>query len=477
MTRAPERKKTKSALAIFRIQCPEDTDKKSIYRNLLRLIWPAAIEFFLLQLVNMFDQIQVGSLGETALAAVGLATQINLLFVSSFVAVNIGVTALVARAWGGGHREEVPRLLRHGLLLTAVLAAPTAVLGILFADKVLLLMNAPDAVTLRLGTDYLRICLIGFVPVALTSTITAALRGSGNTRTPMFYNLLANAINIFLNWVLINGRLGFPRLEVRGAAIATVIGNSCAFLVACWVAFRPHNVLQVRLRDLVGRINTDYVKRIWAIGFPSMGEQLLVRLGIAVFTATVATLGTTLYAAHSVCINIQALTFMSGMAFSVASTTLTGQSLGANRSDLAKVYSNRCALISLLFSFVLMAIYIFAGPSIIRIYNADPAIVAAGTMPLRIVALMQPFAAIQYVYSGALRGAGDTKSVALITILTMFLCRPLFAYLAIRVFHVGLVGAWVALCLDQTLCSLLIVRRYATEKWCTIVKTVQPAKI
>jgi len=199
MTRAPERKKTKSALAIFRIQCPEDTDKKSIYRNLLRLIWPAAIEFFLLQLVNMFDQIQVGSLGETALAAVGLATQINLLFVSSFVAVNIGVTALVARAWGGGHREEVPRLLRHGLLLTAVLAAPTAVLGILFADKVLLLMNAPDAVTLRLGTDYLRICLIGFVPVALTSTITAALRGSGNTRTPMFYNLLANAINIFLN--------------------------------------------------------------------------------------------------------------------------------------------------------------------------------------------------------------------------------------------------------------------------------------
>jgi len=450
---------------ILRPIYPADQDKRRIYSTILKLFLPATVEFGLLQLVNIFDQIQVGGLGETATAAVGLCGQLRTIANALFIAVNIGLTALTARAMGEKRPEKFPALLQHGFGIILTISLFVSLLGFWAAEPVLRFMNAPNPETLALGTAYLKISAVGLVPLALTTAMTAMLRGVGNTRAPMVYNSVANAVNVFLNWVLIHGRLGYPQLGVNGAALATVIGQAVAFFCAGLVCFRPKNILGMSFGALGKRLRVETARDILRIGLPSMLETVLGRTGTLLFTRTVATLGTTLYATHAICINIQLLTGMAGQALAGTSTTLSGQSLGGKRQDLAVLYSVCTARLGLLISVALAALYIFLGPWMIHLYNADPAIVAAGTVPLRIVALMQPFAALQYVFAGSLRGAGDTKSVAGCYLFTQLICRPTFSYFAVRVFSLGLNGAWWSLVCAESLCAILLCRKFGAGAW------------
>ena len=441
-------------------------NRKRIYSDLLHLIIPAAIEYVLLQFVGMFDQIQVGVLGEHALSAVGLSSQIRVLFMTVFQGINVGVTALVARSAGQGRRSDFFVILKQGVKLCIIVFIPLMILSLLFLDGILTVFNCPSEQTRIYAYDYLRIGIIFSLPAFVTMSITAALRGAGDVRTPLFYNVLANVLNVFLNWVMITGKLGFPRLEVRGAAIATVISQFVAAVIAVVVVIsRKRKSNRRQTSELSENDIRLYTKGIVVIGLPTMFEQLVMRIGMAVFTSIAASLGATLYAAHSVSLNIQQLTFMSGMAFSVASTTLAGQSVGAGRKDMAVIYTWHCAKLCLAFSLVLSAVYAFLGKELIGIYTTNTDIIKAGIVPLRMVAFTQPLIAFQYVFGGAFKGNGDTKATAVIGVISSFICRPLFAYLGVYVWNLGLVGAWIGLTVDQALCSCLLIKRFISCKW------------
>ena len=145
-----------------------------------------------------------------------------------FQALNVGATALVARYKGAGRRDKANEILRQALLLTFIASAIASILGYIFAEDMVRFMASGDADAIPDATVYLKIQMVGFIPFALTSTITATLRGVGNTRTAMIYNMIANAVNVLGNYVLINGHFGFPRLEVAGASLATIIGQGAA---------------------------------------------------------------------------------------------------------------------------------------------------------------------------------------------------------------------------------------------------------
>ena len=439
--------------------------KKQLYTDLLKLIIPAAIELILIQTVSMFDQIQVSGIGKYATNAVGMVNQIKLLFTTAFVSINVGVTALIARAKGREDEEAANRILRHGLLLILASSALCVLIASVFTRQILGLVGAPDEISFSNALVYFRICIISFIPAAVSSTITAALRGKGNTLVPCIYNTIANICNIFLNWVLINGKLGFPRLEVAGAAIATVISILLGFLISLWVLMTDRYGLRVRLKNLFRDLEWVVFYNIMRIGIPSMLEQMIVRIGLVLFTKVVSTLGTDMYAAHTICQNIQTLTYMNGMAFSIASTTMAGQCIGAGKNELAARYCQYCARMCCAFSLVLTVSYFFFGKNLIMLYNRDAAVVAMGIIPLRLMAIMQPLSALQYVFSGAIRGAGDVKYIAAVTITTTFLIRPTVAYLLVNFTPLGLVGAWIAMVVDQSICSLLLCLRFCSGKW------------
>ena len=443
---------------------PEGITSTMLYSDVVRLAWPSLIELTLTQLTSMVDLMMVGGLGPWAITAVGLTTQPKFLFMTMFMAMNVGSTALVARYRGAGERKKANEILRQGLLLTFVLSLFASIIGYAYSGSLVRFMGAADPETLAGGTVYLQIQMIGLVPLALTSTFTATLRGVGHTRVAMVYNLVANLVNVVMNYLLIHGHFGFPRMEVAGASLATIIGQTVAFGLALRVVLKGGHYLHLRFKDGF-RVQWNHLRNIIHIGIPSMIEQFAMRTGVIVYARTVASLGTVVYATHQIAMNIQAMSFMTGQAFAVSATSLVGQSLGKRRADMAQSYSNHTRRLGMAVSLLLAGIFFFFGRQIVSLYTNDPAVIEQGTRILKLVAFVQPFQSSQFILAGALRGAGDTRATMVITFLTVLLVRPGVALLLINGFHWGLDGAWIALVTDQLLRSGLVLLRYNSGKW------------
>ena len=450
---------------------PDGVKSKELYQDIIRIAWPSFVELLLTQLTSMVDLMMVGSMGgkthpeigTQALAAVGLTTQPKFLLMAAFIAMNTGVTALVARNKGTGDSKQANLVVRQGLLFTFVATLILSILGFVFAKPMVVFMGSTEWIVTKWATEYLQIQMIGFLSFALTSTITAALRAVGDSKTCMIYNLIANLVNVVFNWLLIYGNLGFPEMGVAGASLATVIGQVVAFIMAAVVILRGNGFLKLELR-LGFKPNKIVLGNMVNIGFPAMVEQLLMRAGMIIFAKTVATLGTTAYATHQVCMNIQALSFMTGQAFAVSATTLMGQSLGKRRTDMAQAYCSRTRTVGFVVSIALgITFAIFGGP-LVSLYNSDPEIIRIGGLIMLFVAFLQPFQSSQFIIAGGLRGAGDTKSVAIYSFITILLVRPVAAITFVSL-GFGLYGAWAAMALDQILRSALVVGRYNGGKW------------
>lgn len=450
---------------------PEGVKSSELYQDVIRIAWPSFVELLLTQLASMVDLMMVGSIGgktnpsmgAQALSAVGLTTQPKFLLMAAFIAMNTGVTALVARYKGTGDKEQANLVVRQGLLFTFIATIFLSILGIIFARPMVLFMGSTEEIVTEWGTQYLQIQMAGFLTMALTSTITASLRAVGDSRTCMIYNLIANGVNVIFNWLLIYGNLGFPKMGVAGASLATVIGQLVAFIIALTVLLRGNGFLKLEVK-LGFYPHKLTLQNMLNIGLPAMIEQLLMRTGIIIFTRTVASLGTTAYATHQICMNIVSLSFMTGQAFAVSATTLVGQSLGRRRPDMAEAYCSKARTTGLISALVFMLIFAVFGREIVSLYNSDPSIIETGAKIMLFVAFLQPFQTSQFIIAGGLRGAGDTKTTALITFLTVLLLRPGLAILLVNA-GLGLYGAWIAFVSDQLTRSFLVLTRYNSGKW------------
>ena len=452
-------------------QLPEGVKSKELYRDIIRIAWPSFVELLLTQLTSMVDLMMVGSMGgkahpeigTQALAAVGLTTQPKFLLMAAFVAMNTGVTALVARNKGTNDSKQANLVVRQGLLFTFCATIILSILGFIFAKPMVIFMGSTEAIVTKWATQYLQIQMIGFLSFALTSTVTASLRAVGDSKTCMIYNLIANVVNVIFNWLLIYGNLGFPELGVAGASLATVLGQVVAFIIAFIVIIRGNGFLKLEFK-LGFKPDKVVLGNMVNIGLPAMVEQLLMRAGMIIFAKTVASLGTTAYATHQVCMNIQALSFMTGQAFAVSATTMMGQSLGKRRTDMAQAYCSRTRKVGLVFSLLLAVVFILFGGEIVGLYNSDPEIIRIGGQIMLFVAFLQPFQSSQFIIAGGLRGAGDTKATAIFTFITVLLVRPIVAIVLVH-FGLGLYGAWAAMATDQILRSALVLYRYNSGKW------------
>lgn len=449
---------------------PDGVTSSMLTRDILLIAWPSLVELILTQLTSMADQIMVGRLpgteGVMALSAVGLATQPKFLLMTMIQAMNVGTTALVARFRGQMNRKMANQVFSQTLLLNFIISAIFMVVGVVFSENLVRFMsgNGISAETMALGVQYLDIQLYGFVPLCLSFTMTAALRGIGDTRTPMVYNTVANVINLFFNYVMIYGKLGCPKLGVAGASIATVIGQTVAFVIAVVVILGKKRYVYIDFKEKF-TFNKGLMMNVINIGIPSMIEQLFMRAGLIIYTRTVAGLGDTMYATHQVCMNIQSMSFMMGQAFANSATTLMGQSLGKRRYDMAECYMKQTRKIGILVSFVLAAVLIGLNRQIIALYNKTPEVIAMGSQILFLLAFSQPFQADQFITAGGLRGAGDTRFTAMVMAITVLGVRSGLGYVAVNVLDWNLWGAWIALIADQLCRTFLMAYRYKGGKW------------
>lgn len=434
-----------------------------IQSQVLRLALPAMVEQILMTLVSMVDMMMVGSLGASAIAAVGLSNQPMFAAQALFSAVTVGNTAVIARLMGARNVDGANHAARQSFMLAIVMSLLLTVFVLVAAPFIISFMGAePDVAPIAI--TYTRIVGLSLLFSLTTVILNGVLRGAGDMKTPMRVNVVANLINLVGNYLLIFGHFGFPALGVAGAGYATLFSRAIALFMVVGVFFSGKFVLRLRLTDC-WRPDFTVMRRILRVGLPASGEQLIMRVGMMLFARIVAGLGTVPYAAHLLAINIEGLSFTPGMGFAMASTTLVGQGLGAERPDLAKKLGLESRRIAMLFMGT-VGIIIFIFPhQLLGLYTSDPEVIRLGTICLRIIALVQPMMASNFVMMGSLRGAGDTRFVMLITIAGIWLVRLSLATLLVHHLGLGLTGAWIAMSLDQTTRGAFAYWRFSHGGW------------
>ncbi len=437
--------------------------EKQIVKDALHVAWPSVLESFFVCLAGVVDTIMVGTLGSYAIAAVGLTIQPKFLGLAIFLSLNVAVSAIVARRKGEEDRESANRVVRMLLVFTVILTLFISLAFILLADPIVRLMGS-QADTHDYAVEYLRIIMGGLVFSTVSLVLNASQRGAGNTRIAMTTNLISNGVNVVFNYLLIGGNFGFPKLGIRGAAIATVLGTVCA----CLLSIRSvlHRDGFIYLRSVKGWIaDRANIKSLLNVGSSAFVEQLCMRIGFMLFSMTVAYLGTTELAAHQIGGNMMSMSFSIGDGFSVASVTLIGQSLGRKRPDMAKIYGSVCQKCGLICACVISFFYFFFGKNIFLLYTDDPVILDYGAMIMRLLSLTLFFQIEQVVQFGCLRGAGDTRFTALVSLISVACIRPGLSWLLCYPLGLGLMGAWLGTLCDQVLRFILTFVRFRKGKW------------
>lgn len=446
-----------------------DNIKNPIRKSALKLAWPVLTELLLGSLFGMIDMMMLGWIADKALSAasiasVGLTNQPLFLGLSLAQALNIGGTAMIARYAGSKQDNKIENVLRHVILLNLIiLAIPVTIIGIMFTDEIMLFMGAQgDAI--EAGRIYFKVIMAGFFFQSFNMSITAALRGVGETKTSMKINIIANFFNVIGNAVLIYGLFIFPKLGVTGAGISTAISHVFASIMLVAYVLKKDSAISVNLKNKF-KFNKRIIKNLIRIGLPASLESLVLRSALLIFVRIVAGLGTVVYASHQIALNILSLSFKPGQAFGIAASSLVGMSLGENKPKKAEQYAREARKLGSIFSSVIAVLLFLFGKNIASLYTSDPIIIQNTSMVLKIIAFVQPFQSSQLILSGALRGAGDTLWPLISTFIGVLGVRVVLAHILVNYLKLGLQGAWIAVFIDQFVRYVFISLRFRTGKW------------
>jgi len=438
-------------------------DEHHLVASVNRLAIPIIAENLFQTTLGIVDMLMVSRLGAAAIAGVGTSLQIMFLVISALSAVTVGTTVMVARYTGAGQTDDATRTVKQSLVLGIALALIISALGHFFAHTVIEVMGAtPDVV--QTGGDYLDVVAQMSIFLVIQLVCSGALRGTGDTRTPMVVTGLVNGVNIVVAYALIFGHFGFPAMGVLGSAWGASAARAVGAVIMLGILISGRR--NVRIRSAGGwRPDRALMGRILKIGLPSMIEQSLMSGGMLLYSVIVIGMGTSVYAAQRITFNALSVSFMPGMGFGMAATTMTGQSIGAKRPDLALTSTWIAFRMAALWMCTMgLGLMIFPH-QIMHFFTNDPVIDDVGAAALRVLAISQPFQALGQVLSGSLRGAGDTRFPMLATGLSVWLIRLPFGWLFGVPLHGGLSGVYLSNILDAAVRAGANYWRFRTGAW------------
>ncbi len=464
--------------------------EKGSIKIIFMLVIPILCETLLSSLFGMVDHMMAGRHSTHALNAIGLFNSPQALLVVLFTAINTGTTTRVAWNIGAGRVDSARRVLRTSIILNIVIGIVVTFIGVVFAPQIIDFMaggkygSVYEKGTIAYdGVQVFQICSLGFVFSGVTAAITSALRGAGENRIPLFYNMLANFLNVIGNYIFIYGVdfLGIPEMVAQGAALSTSISRFLAMAFAIiFLFFSKKSRFAFRNRAYATNFSESgenrkklpffipdisVSKKILAIGFPSMLESIVMQFGMVLFTKMVISTGNDSYAAHQIANSINTLFLMICVSFSSATGTLVGQNLGAKNIEGAKYYTRTITKITVLICSVMAIFMALFARNLLCLYTDDENVIKIATKIMYVCSLILITTAFQNCYSGALKGAGDTKFPLYSAIFCTLLVRVILAYVVVNILHLGIFYVWLVTLSDLLLRSIIIYIRYRSGRW------------
>lgn len=430
------------------------------------LAWPPIVGNLLFASVGVISIKAVGTLGAEAVAAVGTGQRMVWVFQALLMAVMTGTTALVARAVGSKNMIEAAHVTRLAIGVSIALSLITTLVIVLFAEKFIGIFGL-DPVAQELAVTYLTISIL-FIPfMAIGMVIGAALRAAGDVKTPMYIGIFTNIIAIYLLLGLVNGQYGMPKLGILGAALAMGISFTIGATIQLylWLA----NKLVVPLGK-AGSFTKERLRQLITISYPAGIESFVFQFGMLSFFWIVAMYGTEEVAAYNIGVNILMLSFILGNGFSVAAATLSGQFLGASNPVAAYKSGYQAAGMTMLAMSLSGLLLAFFAEPIAWFFIQDEEVVKFAVIFVWIFAMAQPFMALEFSLGSTLRGAGDTRSPLVITIIGLLVIRVPIAFL---LYYLEMPVQWIfaTLIIDYFVKGILLITRYRSKRWMKVLKT------
>ena len=466
------------------------TFEKNSVKIIFALVIPILFETLLSSLFGMVDHMMAGQHSTHALNAIGLFNSPQALLVVLFTAINTGTTTRVAWNIGAGRIDSARRVLRTSIILNIIVGIVVTIIGVVFAPQIIDFMaggeygSVYEKGTIAYdGVQVFQICSLGFVFSGVTAAITSALRGAGENRIPLFYNMLANFLNVIGNYMFIYGVdfLGIPEMAAQGAALSTSISRLLAMIFAIlFLCFSRKSKFSFRNKIYATNFSEQEVtakklpfflpdisisKKILAIGVPAMLESIIMQLGMMLFTKLVISTGNDSYAAHQISSNINSMFLMICVSFSSAAGTLVGQNLGARNVEGAKYYTSAITKITVVICSVTAVFVALFARNLLGLYTNDVNVIKIATKIMYICSLILVTTAFQNCYSGALKGAGDTKFPLYSAIFCTLFVRVTLAYVVVNILHLGIFYVWLVTLTDLLLRSIIIYIRYKSGRW------------
>jgi putative MATE family efflux protein len=426
------------------------------------LAWPTIVSNLLYSAAGFADIKIVGALGPSAVAALTTGLRVFFVMQAVLIAVTAGTTALVARAWGAGDRDEAAEVTRLSLWICLTLTVVVSVLVAVWADTFTAIFRL-DAETVARAATFTRWLSVFFAAFAVNIVLGTALRAAGDVVTPLATGALMNVVAVGVAWALVYGKLGLPAMGVAGAAIGHGTGWLASAGAIGWLWVRG------RVRVGTGRrgaLDWERARRLFAIGYPAALEQIAWQGGFILFLWIIALYGTAPYAAYGIGVNILSFSFLVGYGFSMAAATVVGQHLGAGDPEGAAHGGWRAMRLAITAMLLFAAVIIAAAEPMARFLIDDPEVIRLTVVFIYVLGSVQALMAIEYSLGGALRGAGDTRFPFLTVVTGLFGVRltlaACFAWL-------GLPPEWIfaALIGDYIVKATMLTLRFRSGRWKT----------
>jgi len=432
------------------------------HQGIWSLAWPTMAAMGAGTIVRFTDFAMVGNLGPSALAAVGLGGHFYWLLESLGAIAPAGLAAILARAVGAGNRGLANASFRQAQLLGGLLCLAGCAILFPLTTEAIEIYGVEDEVV-EFGSDYLWWRLWGTLPLSIAMVFGAALRAAGDVRTPLWAGLVAAAVNVVMNWVLIYGNLGAPALGVAGAAIASDIALFVMALLFVWLW--AMNALVLRPGTGSWKLDLALQRRLARVGTPAGVESGLFQIGLLVFQRIMAPFGTNVIAAYNVGSMLLSFSFIPGVAFSMAAATLVGQHLGAGAPNQAEREGWRSLRSTILTMTLFGAILMLGARPIAGVFSTDPEVIDLTVMVIWILGIAHPFMAIEFAIGGALRGAGDTLFPMITVFAGLLVVRLGLATGFVVFLDAPIEIVWAVLIVDYLLKSIMLITRFRGGVW------------
>lgn len=433
-------------------------------REVMGMSGPIVLGMLSFTIMEFFDKAMVSYVSTDALAAVGSAGIGSYTLCTLYMGIISVVTTFVAQCYGRNEKHLCARYCWQGLYLALLGLVFTVVLWPI-SSHLFNAMGHSSEVT-RLELEYFRIRLAGYVFIGINGALAGFFQAINKSSVPMYAAILGNVLNLIFNYLLIFGKFGFPRLEVGGAALATVMGTlvQSIFLAAVFLSRRYDQQYQTRSS---WHFDWNRIRELFSLGVPAAVSMFLDIANWWIFVAfIVGRLGAVPLAANTIALSFMHICFLPAVGLNYGISAIVGQWLGRGDIPRAKARTYTAIRIAASYMGVMGLIFALFGAKIIYfVFDAEPDVASLGHKILILAACFQAFDAVNIVSMGALRGAGDTRWMMYITFVTSYFMFLPLAILFGILLNGGALGAWGGTTIFVILLSGLMFRRFYSEAW------------